>query len=163
MQRIGITGHRQFDEPTTRLIRAALRRVVEAYQGCDLIGVTCLAEGSDTLFAEAVADRGGRLEVVVPAVRYRETLPATHQDAYDEWLARATEVHRLAFFESDDAAYLAGGEQMLMVIDRLIAVWDGLPARGIGGTGDIVQNAYRRGLPVEVVWPDGALRAAVHE
>ena len=163
MHRIGITGHRQFDDPTSRLIRAALRRAVDAYQGHELVGVTCLAEGSDTLFAEAVADRGGRLEVVVPAIRYREALPLAHQGAYDRLLARAAAVHRLAFIESDDVAYLAGGRRMLMVVDRLIAVWDGLPARGVGGTAEVVADARRRGLPVDVVWPAGARRAAVHE
>ena len=132
MHRIGITGHRQFDEPTSRLIREALHRVIAAYQSHDLVGVTCLAEGSDTLFAEAVAGRGGRLEVVVPALRYREALPRSHRHAYDEFLARADRPHRLPLIESDDAAYLAGSHRMLTIIDQLVAVWDGLPARGVG-------------------------------
>jgi hypothetical protein len=157
--RIGITGHREFDPATSLLIRATLRRMIEAYQPDDLIGVSCLAEGADTMFAEAVADRGGRLEVVVPAVRYREALPASHQPAYDACLARATAVHRLALVESDNTAYLAGNERMLAAVDRLIAVWDGLPARGPGGTADVVAEARRRGMPVEVVWPTGARRA----
>jgi len=159
MHRIGITGHRQFDEPTSRLIREALRRVVAACPSHDLVGVTCLAEGSDTLFAEAVADRGGRLEVVVPALRYREALPRSHRRAYDELLARADSVHRLPLTESDEAAYLAGSHRMLTIIDRLVAVWDGLPARGVGGTAEVVAAARERGLPVEVVWPAGARRA----
>jgi hypothetical protein len=159
MHRIGITGHRKFDDPTTDLIREALRRMVEAYQPHDLVGVSCLAEGSDTLFAEAVTDRGGSLEVVVPAIRYRQTLPPSHQGVYDKFLACATGVHRLASVESDDAAYLAANQRMLTVIDKLIAVWDGLPARGLGGTADVVADARERGLPVDVVWPAGARRA----
>lgn len=158
MHRIGITGHREFDEPTSRLVRDALRRIIGAYQPRDLVGVTCLAAGSDTLFAEAVADRGGRLEVVVPALRYREALPRSHRHAYDELLAQATAVHRLTFVESDDTAYLAGSRHMLTVIDRLVAVWDGLPARGVGGTAEVVGDAREFGLPVEVVWPAGARR-----
>lgn len=159
MHRIGITGHREFDEPTSRLIREALRRIVGVYQPHDLVGVTCLAEGSDTLFAEAVADRGGSLEVVVPALRYREALPRSHRRTYDELLARAAAVHQLPLVESDDAAYLAGSRRMLTVIDRLVAVWDGLPARGVGGTAEVVADARERGLPVDVVWPAGARRA----
>jgi hypothetical protein len=42
--------------------------------------------------------------------------------------------------------------------DVLLAVWDGRPARGFGGTGDVVAYARRRGVPVEVVWPRGAER-----
>ena len=158
MHRIGITGHREFDKPTSLLIREALQRIVDAYQSHDLVGVTCLAEGSDTLFAEAVADHGGRLEVVVPALRYRDALPTSHLDTYDEFLARAAAVHQLALIEPDDAAYLAGSERMLAVIDRLVAVWDGLPARGMGGTAEVVADARKLGLPVDVVWPVGARR-----
>jgi hypothetical protein len=159
MHRIGITGHRQFDEQTSRLIREALRRLLAPYQSPDLVGVTCLAEGSDTLFAEAVTDRGGRLEVVVPAQHYRDALPRSHRRAYDELLARADSVHRLPLIESDDAAYLAGSHRMLTIIDRLVAVWDGLPARGLGGTAEVVADARDLGLPVDVVWPAGARRA----
>jgi hypothetical protein len=42
--------------------------------------------------------------------------------------------------------------------DVLLAVWDGQPARGPGGTGDVVAYARARGTPVEVVWPAGAAR-----
>ncbi|MGV9675297.1 hypothetical protein ACWDSJ_08460 [Nocardia sp. NPDC003482] len=35
---------------------------------------------------------------------------------------------------------------------------DGKPARGYGGTADVVEAARRQGLPVTVVWPEGAER-----
>ncbi|GAU68072.1 hypothetical protein SSP35_06_01570 [Streptomyces sp. NBRC 110611] len=38
----------------------------------ELVGVTCLARGSDTLFAEAVVEAGGRLVVILPSRDYRE-------------------------------------------------------------------------------------------
>jgi hypothetical protein len=37
-------------------------------------------------------------------------------------------------------------------------VWDGKPARGIGGTADIVSYARQKGVPVAVLWPEGAAR-----
>ena len=40
----------------------------------------------------------------------------------------------------------------------LWAIWDGKPARGYGGTADAVTAARNSGLPVQVMWPDGALR-----
>ncbi|MFE3754360.1 hypothetical protein ACFXO9_08640 [Nocardia tengchongensis] len=33
-----------------------------------------------------------------------------------------------------------------------------LPARGFGGTADVVATAHARGLPVTVLWPEGAER-----
>jgi hypothetical protein len=35
---------------------------------------------------------------------------------------------------------------------------DGEPARGYGGTADVVEAAEQRGVPVTVIWPDGASR-----
>lgn len=158
MHRIGITGHRAFDARTSGLIRHALHRVVSGYDPLDLVGVTCLAAGADTLFAQAVADSGGRLEVVVPAKRYRQCLPYRHRRTYDALLARAVTVHRLPYVESDPAAYRAGGERLLTLVDSLVAVWDGTPARGQGGTAEVVAAAYELGMQVEVVWPEGARR-----
>jgi hypothetical protein len=43
--------------------------------------------------------------------------------------------------------------------DRLVAVWNGEPPSGKGGgTADTVIEAREAGLPVDVVWPDGAAR-----
>jgi hypothetical protein len=47
---------------------------------------------------------------------------------------------------------------MLARANRLFAVWDGQPARGYGGTADVVAEACRRGVPVTVIWPEGASR-----
>ena len=47
---------------------------------------------------------------------------------------------------------------MLAKADRLFAVWDGQPARGYGGTADVVAEARARGIPVTVIWPEGATR-----
>ncbi len=49
---------------------------------------------------------------------------------------------------------------MLDRADELWAVWDGEPARGPGGTADVVAHARGRGVPVRVVWPPGARRDA---
>lgn len=53
-----------------------------------------------------------------------------------------------------------GGLELWLVglVDELIAVWDGKPARGYGGTADVVAYAERTGVPVRVLWPEGASR-----
>jgi hypothetical protein len=43
-------------------------------------------------------------------------------------------------------------------VDRLLAVWDGRPARGVGGTADIVEYARLSRVPVDIIWPSGASR-----
>lgn len=47
---------------------------------------------------------------------------------------------------------------MVAKADHLFAVWDGKAACGYGGTADVVAEARRVGIPVSVIWPEGASR-----
>jgi hypothetical protein len=67
-------------------------------------------------------------------------------------------VRVLPFETSNRDAYAAANEALLADVDTLVAVWDGAPPDGKGGTGDTVEVARERGIPVTVVWPDGAAR-----
>lgn len=158
MPRIGITGHRGLNETTTRLITEALRESLQAHAPGDLVGVSCLADGADSLFAQAVLDHGGTLEVVIPAAQYRDHLPAEHHPTYDSLFEQAKAVHGLNYDESTSEAHMAASERMISLVSELIAVWDGHPARSYGGTADVVTEARKQGLPVHIIWPDGATR-----
>ena len=50
----------------------------------------------------------------------------------------------------DGEAYAAANQVMLDHADLLVTVWDGEPARGLGGTAEIVAQVQARGKPV--VW-----------
>jgi hypothetical protein len=155
---VGISGHRVLPPRTERLVEAALRDVVAQHADDELVGVSALAEGADTLFADAVLDAGGSLVVVVPARGYRAALPAAHQPVFDALLARAARVIALDHEDPTDEAYMDGGLRVLDEADVLVAVWDGQPARGLGGTAQVVDAAAERHLPVTVIWPAGATR-----
>ena len=60
-----------------------------------------------------------------------------------------------------EAAYAAAGLAVLDRCDLLIALWDGMPARGPGGTGDQVAEARARALPL--VWIHADQPFALHE
>jgi hypothetical protein len=156
--RVGVSGHRGLPADTARLVKAALAAELDRLDPGELVGVTLLADGADQLFAEAVLEHAGRLEVIVPAAKYRDGLPAPYGTVYDALLARASTVDRLPFLDSTEEAHMLASEAMLERIDRLFAVWDGQPARGYGGTADVVQSARQRNVPVTVVWPPGAHR-----
>ncbi len=53
---------------------------------------------------------------------------------------------------------MAAGRAVADRSDLLLAVWDGAPAAGLGGTADIVRYAEERGKAVEIIWPEGARR-----
>lgn len=137
---------------------ASLRTEVKKYEPTELCGVSCIADGPDAWFAESVLAVGGRIEVVIPADRYRDGLPPSHHATYDALLRQAVEVHHTGLDESSSQAHMAGSEILVGLVDRLIAVWDGKPARGFGGTADVVAYARRTGVPVDVRWPGGATR-----
>ncbi|MDX8054301.1 hypothetical protein SK571_33435 [Lentzea sp. BCCO 10_0798] len=154
--RLAITGHRgltaELEAEIDRMIRAAVA------ENGSVIGVSCLADGADAVFAQAVLDAGGALVAVLPAARYRETLPEAYRSVYDSLLAQAGKVVQLEHVTPDPHAYMEAGKRMVDESDALLAVWDGLPGRGPGGTADVVAYARSRGVPVTVLWPEGAVR-----
>ncbi|ROO61981.1 hypothetical protein EDC02_3942 [Micromonospora sp. Llam0] len=155
--RIAITGHRGLNDEVTAKVAKAIDDMLSLVQG-EIVGVTCLADGADQLFAEAVLRCGGRLEVVVPAQEYRDGLPDTAHATYDKLINQAKAVHRCDYRTSNSDAHMTASRLMIDKSDRLFAVWDGMPARGYGGTADVVAYAENNGVPVTVIWPPGARR-----
>lgn len=158
MIRIAVTGHRGLSPRVAALVDQAIRAELARYDPAALVGISCLADGADQIFARAMLDCGGTLEVVVPAAAYRDGLPEEAKPAYDELLDQAGAVRRLDHPESTPTAHMDASAQMLQRTDLLLAVWDGKPARGFGGTADVVAHARDIGLPVTILWPDRATR-----
>ncbi|MFE7117842.1 hypothetical protein ACFU99_20740 [Streptomyces sp. NPDC057654] len=160
MTTIAVTGHMDLTAATADSVRAALRQFLDAYPAESLTGISCIARGSDSLFADAILQSGGRLVVVLPSRDYRETkVKPDHADLFDRLVAAAYEVLVMPYDSANREAYEAANRQVLARADRLVAVWDGTPPSGKGGgTADVVVEAREKGLPVDVVWPAGASR-----
>lgn len=154
MTTIGITGHIRLQPPTPRLVLAELVRLLGRFPRPH--GVTCLAEGSDRLFAEALRACGGTFDVVLP-------VPADMPDPASDpslraFLASARDVTRLGEPGPAEASYEAASSAVVERCDLLVAVWDGTCAGVRGGTAETVARARALGKPVQVVWPAGARR-----
>ncbi|SFD14727.1 hypothetical protein [Streptomyces aidingensis] len=160
MTTISVTGHMDITAETEPLVRAALKELLAGHDPAELVGVSCIAAGADALFAEAVLEIGGRLAVVLPSRDYRaRKVKPEHAALFDRLAAAADEVLVMPCETADRAAYEAANEVLLGRADRLVAVWNGAPPGGKGGgTADVVMAARERGLPVDVVWPEGAQR-----
>jgi hypothetical protein len=157
---VGMTGHAGLPPSTAELVTAALRDALRAYVP-NLVGVTMLGPGADQLFARVVLELGGTLHVVQPTVgmQYRDGFEdADDQASYDELYGQASHVQVLEHSESTEQAHMDGGRAVVDRASVLVAVWDGQPARGLGGTADVVAYAGKRGVPVTVIWPEGASR-----
>jgi hypothetical protein len=89
--------------------------------------------------------RGGSLEVVVPFAEYESKFSDRgDKEEYRRLLRRATAVEVLNRHGSDEEAYLAAGKRLVDLSDLVIAVWNGRPAAGLGGTGDIAVYTMRQ-------------------
>ncbi|GAA4924684.1 hypothetical protein HD597_011329 [Nonomuraea thailandensis] len=155
--RIGVTGHMNLTPEAARLVSDALRAHLDG--AADIVGVSCIARGADSLFADAVLAAGGELEVVLPSRDYRQTkVKPDHAEQFDRLMKAATTVRVMDFDQASREAYEAANEAMLSSVDELLAVWDGQPGTGKGGTAEAVAEARERGVKVIVIWPEGAAR-----
>jgi hypothetical protein len=156
--RIAVTGHMNLTAASVPLVYQAITDALARYSPDDLTGVSCIARGADSIFAQAVLDGGGQLEVVLPSTNYREQkVKPDHAPHFDELLRRATKVHTLPFETANREAYEAAN-QLLLSADQLFAIWDGQPGVDKGSTASVVNAARERGLAVEIIWPEGAAR-----
>jgi hypothetical protein len=155
---VGITGHQNLSDRCAELVRAEIDGILARLQ-TPFVGLTSLAAGADQIFADAVLSAGGQLSVVVPSNDIESTFEDPYARArYQILVERAIETTQLPFADPGEEAYWVAGQA---VVDRcmlLIAVWDGEPAGGLGGTADVVRYARERGTEVHVIWPEGCTR-----
>jgi uncharacterized phage-like protein YoqJ len=143
--RMGITGHQKLNEPANwEWVKQEIDRFLSSLSP-PLICVTSLAIGADQLFANAVLQHGGALEVVLPFPEYESTFTESHdKQEYARLLKHALKIEMLEKRGSDEDAYFASGKRMVDRSELIIAVWDGKPAAGRGGTGDVVSYAIQQ-------------------
>lgn len=158
---IGVTGHRlnrisqrQLDRLTPQ-VQPLLGQIAQAAEGAGAgsVSLVCgLAEGADRHVARLALEAGFDLHAVLPFERgtYLHDFPsAASRREFDELLARATRVTVLPGRPGvSSQAYHRAGQELLSQSDMLLAVWDGQPAQGAGGTAEVVNGACGRRMPV---------------
>ncbi|MES2288835.1 MAG: hypothetical protein V4530_03790 [Pseudomonadota bacterium] len=158
---IGITGHRlqRLDASAIPAITAAADSVLDSISSilalpdpASLRLITALADGADSLLADAAIARGWTMDAVLPFARDDYAQDFTEGDARNDYVRRvdaARSVFELPGSRTDSAvAYERAGRVVLAQCDVLIAVWDGGEGRGRGGAAQIVAEAVAAGIPV---------------
>jgi hypothetical protein len=143
--KVGITGHQRLQEPASwRWVEQEFDHLLSRLSP-SLIGVTSLAIGADQLFAKAVLRQGGSLEVVIPFAGYETTFSERRErQEYRRLLRLASRIEVLEKRGSDEDAYFAAGKRMVDLSELILAVWNGKPAAGLGGTADVVRYAIQQ-------------------
>jgi hypothetical protein len=167
---VGVTGHRKEALPPDALLTLhdRLMTVLQAlkdqaasvysanrqfFSGDDpkLIFVSPLADGADQIAAEIALRLGYELHAMLPFDRDRYRTDMSNEDGrlrFDALLSRATSILELPGESSQHLeSYVMAGRGTVAHCDLLIAVWDGLPPRGRGGTGEVVRLAHDRATP----------------
>jgi len=171
MLRVGITGHIGLDPAKMPELESGIeetiRRIEQAFPDRYLTVFSPLAVGADRLVARKLLEREAtRLIAVlpVPAEDYLNDFGPTdlHHVDYESaelrqefrhWISqRAIEVIQMPPSASRDEAYEKTGFYIAEHSDVMIAVWDGLPSQGRGGTAEIVAHARTLGKPICHVW-----------
>ena len=158
--RVGVTGHRSFTdaEAVAELVRAGLDSVRRS--GGDeasavparLEILSALAEGADRLVAEvALSEPDTTLVAVLPLARedYLDDFPTMEsRREFEDLLAASRAVETMPPAATREAAYERAGRWIVEHCDTLVALWDRDPARGQGGTAEIVTYAVERAVPI---------------
>jgi 8-oxo-dGTP pyrophosphatase MutT (NUDIX family) len=141
--RIGVSGHQSLgDEETERFVAQSIREQLLAYRqkASDIVLYASLALGADRLFVKTALDLGISVEIVIPCSTYEDLFLST-RDEYNNLLRSSQRVHYLPLRDCSDDAFLAAGRWIVDHSDIVLLAWNGLPARGRGGTADIASYA----------------------
>ncbi|MFF0012930.1 hypothetical protein [Streptomyces sp. NPDC005374] len=158
--RIGVTGHRDLPEPVLECVSTGiLDEFASRSAGGPVEAFSSLAAGADQLFADLALRNGIPVTAVIPGTDYERHLGGRQvRAAFRRLLLACADRVDLPVERTREEAYAAAGRWIVDHTDRLVAVWDGEPARGPGGTADIVAYARRAGVPVNVLWRPGTQR-----
>ncbi len=153
---VGFSGHRHVAQTAavTGAITEALTTLKRETEG-EWIALSSVAAGSDQLFIGQARAAGFSWHAILPLPRAE----FARDFSYEEWaevekiLALAEHVRVITENGTREDAYLDCGMETVNGSDVLLAVWDGQPARGRGGTADVVEYALSLGKPVVVIDP----------
>ncbi len=151
---VGFSGHRQIADVVgpARAIMEAVSELRRDAPG-DWIGLSSVAAGSDQLFVQQIFDLGLSWHAILPLPRgqFEQDFLPDDWTVAAEFLARADHVRVIGESASREDGYLDCGMETVNDADVLIALWDGLPARGKGGTAEVVEYATALGKPVLII------------
>jgi len=151
---LGFSGHRQVANPpgVARVIGEVLTALRTEAAG-EWIVLSSVAAGSDQLFVEQAKRIGCSWHAILPLPRaeFAKDFSAEEWGKVEGMLATAEHVRVITENGTREDAYLDCGIETVNGADVLLAVWDGQPARGKGGTAEVVAYARDLGRPLVLI------------
>jgi hypothetical protein len=156
---LGVTGHRTLrsgdEDAIVARLQTLLALIKREVPNTPIVVLSALAEGADRLVARVAMGEGAQLIAVLPLAkddyetdfadsRSRDDFRGHLADPRTEQCIVAPQLDAAAVTPgiARDLQYLLAGLYIARNSDVLIALWDGGPSRGLGGSADIVE--FRR-------------------
>jgi hypothetical protein len=155
---IGVTGHRTLQNPNPIIagVDKTLQAIKKIFENESIVILSPLAEGADRIIAErALAIDGTKLIAVLPMpveVYLEDFQSPISIKEFQGLLELADEIIELPRIINREESYRNVGKYLVAHCDVMIAIWDGQPARGPGGTAEVVALARDRNLPVAWIY-----------
>jgi hypothetical protein len=169
---VGVTGHRELpdEEAAARAVRLVLEQIKDEFPHAPKTTVfftvlSPLAEGADRLVAREILKlEGSQLEVVLPFDKDEYVKDFRHPtEEFESLLQESKRVKQLGGKKTEEHTYTPVGHYVVDHCDVLIALWDGQPAAGKGGTAEIVQYARDTKCPLFRINSQDPAQTAVFE
>lgn len=164
---IAISGHRRLNlTPSLEQgIVEAIEKIKQYAEDQQYQVISCLAEGADRLLARSLMDAlSAQLIVVLPLAEeeyLRDFRTSRSVQEFNDLKNIAAQLISPARLIDRPLAYRSANHVLLEKADLVVAIWDGEPARGPGGTGEVVEMARQQSLPL--VWVRSGNRSNLGE
>lgn len=146
---VGVTGHRKLNSASAAEARKQVESLFDQLAlelpHTPLVLLTALAEGADLLAAEVARERGWELLVPLPMEIERYAASFSDPSAAERMRAIVASGVRLQVLgqacEDDESCFLHLAVFLARHAHLVLALWDGEPGRGNGGTASVVHMA----------------------
>ncbi|MBV8278484.1 MAG: hypothetical protein JO170_24940 [Verrucomicrobia bacterium] len=150
---IGFSGHMKLSNES--LSRDQIVKVLSEWKmkfPDGISGLSSLAAGGDLLFAEACFELGIPLRVLLPMppAQFSEDFETATWKRAENALERAVSAELAGGGLDRPHCYYECGLETILQSGLLIVLWNGRPAQGIGGTGEMAECCKNLGTPV--IW-----------
>ena len=146
--KIGITGHQ--DLGNTDSIDWLKKELIFEFNNIKISkGYSCLARGADQLFVELLFELNIPYVAVIPCKNYESTFDVEFINKYFLLRNKAERLDELNFEEPSEIAFYQAGKKVTDYSDILFGIWNEQSAKGLGGTGDIIE--YAKSINREII------------
>ncbi len=160
---IGFTGHRVLDDEAK--CRKSIFDFLEqrkASTSAVVYGISSVAVGGDLLFAESCIQLSLPLCILLPLPleEFRKDFDEINWSRAEQVMIKAASVEVAGGNQTRAECYYECGIETVQQSRLLLALWNGGPSQGLGGTENVV--SFARGLGKPVVWVHSDDRTSAH-